>query len=1498
MSRKHLAICLLTLGLAFVSSGDQYFRLKIIENAGGTHTQISRFALYDANNNIVSDGLLQAASGSDATALEPGWFCSTRDYQVSNNESVSNIFVNSNSKWCIQNNASIDEGTYTLLLHLPSAAPTVVAYNFRSGNDDSNGQSDITKARSLSTWVLDESFDGTTWKTVSSVKGFPLVTVNNAFYNNGEPFDILPLVWYTNGVIACSMEDFTREEGEGFVYTFSKKCFVSAVTNLHLTAVSKGVAGEEDYGYFNPGDMKKLSVSSSGLLGLTAEIVNPADIPSAAVTPSGEYTESRTGVYTTYTFTGSGSVAVDTPGVVDVEIVGPSGGETISRSRMILNEAAEVVVDGEKSALGELAAAAGTGSGAGRVSIRVWTDYALHVESEDVSRASLQWGVMTVNGMSNIRLQYGTSKYSMLNVVMLAAGVTSGADGMADVAGLDPSTTYYAQLFVDSGSGYEPVGEVVSFTTDPLLPAKVGGKTISVELPVPGLRAGFANVNEIGIATTDTRINWLPDTYLGLFPATNYSADATSEVFPPIWANNRTWVFTGYMYFDGTSYYQFGEYIDDNTQMKIDGATKLDAATWNSFETCCVKPTEGWHSVEFRFSNGTGGAGVSGNTKNDYSTDTNNLQCAFGYGKSATNTQPSKMRTLAWLCDPGDASLLRPNLTDQRVVEVFSVEGFVIKDSQYDVAVSNMTSMTVSGVLYYGDSADINVLTNTSSQLCLYELFELGPYETDTLHLPWESATGDPPYFMVDFDNIGPTPVQSFTASPRVAASVKSVGSDSAVITVAVGFDTDVSGDTPTSALSACFGSTDVGTSDTSLWDSVQSLGSVAAGTHVFTVEGLEVGRSYVLRIMAEDEGGFRVWSDAVSFSVSGVYLGGGLSVYENDPSQHTIELHRAGGSLPAMTVFLEYSGSGIGSVSALPGSVTFESGASTAYVPFTSVDNTRKDGDRSFDISIMEGSAYVAIAPSSVTVSIIDDESAEGEVVTWTGAKDLNWADDANWDKNHVPRSIDTARFAAAGVTSGMEVNLAAAAGVKTLLVETPLPFSIAGTGSLAVSRVERTDVDGVEEGVVAIGVPVVVGNAGNNYSHWLVAGSGGFELNAGLSAPAGIKFLKEGAGSLWLNAADTAYAGPWSIYGGTVYAGAENAIGGEVMIGGDSISARLEALVDNAISPSATPSVYANGVFVAKETADETLASTRVNVYEGGVAELGEHFSGYQAYLTGGTIRGEMFSYGQANQRIVSSASSETALFDCDYRIGAAANDMRITVEDGPAPVDLVLGGRIYYGADAASDQYLTKFGTGTVRTLADWTGMSLGVEIAAGRVLVDNPSSDGLGNQAIRVDGGAILGGTGFIGGTKASYDTSAAVTVDGIGGNEGEIAPGTIDENGNHVIGTLTVGSATSNGSVDFGEYTRLTVHIGADGATDLLQVNGPVSIAEGSGTKLVIVCDDPLSVRDEGHVVLRATGGLTGTFHGVSLPRSGWRVVYTANEIAVLPPLPGRKVIIR
>ena len=98
------------------------------------------------------------------------------------------------------------------------------------------------------------------------------------------------------------------------------------------------------------------------------------------------------------------------------------------------------------------------------------------------------------------------------------------------------------------------------------------------------------------VALSNTSIKWIAN-QMGIIAVTNNQDNGGTTTYPPIWANNRTWVFHGYMYFDGEHYYRFGESIDDDTVLVVDGQTLIDDTSWNNFATAVVKPTEGWHPV-------------------------------------------------------------------------------------------------------------------------------------------------------------------------------------------------------------------------------------------------------------------------------------------------------------------------------------------------------------------------------------------------------------------------------------------------------------------------------------------------------------------------------------------------------------------------------------------------------------------------------------------------------------------------------------------------------------------------------------------------------------------------------------------------------------------------------------------------------------------------------------------------------------------------------------
>lgn len=81
------------------------------------------------------------------------------------------------------------------------------------------------------------------------------------------------------------------------------------------------------------------------------------------------------------------------------------------------------------------------------------------------------------------------------------------------------------------------------------------------------------------------------------------------------WATNETYVYSGQFFVpnnrgDGTGSFAFAESFDDSVRILIDGTQRLENRTYNdSTGTTEINLPSGWHDVEFRFGQGTGGAG-------------------------------------------------------------------------------------------------------------------------------------------------------------------------------------------------------------------------------------------------------------------------------------------------------------------------------------------------------------------------------------------------------------------------------------------------------------------------------------------------------------------------------------------------------------------------------------------------------------------------------------------------------------------------------------------------------------------------------------------------------------------------------------------------------------------------------------------------------------------------------------------------------------------------
>ena len=140
------------------------------------------------------------------------------------------------------------------------------------------------------------------------------------------------------------------------------------------------------------------------------------------------------------------------------------------------------------------------------------------------------------------------------------------------------------------------------------------------------------------------------------------------------WGDNYTWVYSGQFY-DADGYFSFLENVDDNTSIIIDGAKRLEDGGSDLASTAMISGqrdnaiytnqntyggtldfgmgpnNDGWHTIEIRFNNGTGGAGPWGVA--------NGMSNNFGFGLNQDGTRALDGALYTRPIDPGDASLFR-----------------------------------------------------------------------------------------------------------------------------------------------------------------------------------------------------------------------------------------------------------------------------------------------------------------------------------------------------------------------------------------------------------------------------------------------------------------------------------------------------------------------------------------------------------------------------------------------------------------------------------------------------------------------------------------------------------------------------------------------------------------------------------------------------------------------------------------------------------------------
>ena len=251
-----------------------------------------------------------------------------------------------------------------------------------------------------------------------------------------------------------------------------------------------------------------------------------------------------------------------------------------------------------------------------------------------------------------------------LTLEQTAGTVTKAGSAVLTLHRLYPDHKYYAKAVATNNLGESVESEVFEVVT-PALKETSG---------FPGLNQTFftsANSNwEKDYSEVPAGTDWLHyndsdriyrrelgtlAAYIGGNPKANSRTSAVwgDSVYWPV--NGGQWVYWGTMYMDATKTYKFRMKIDDNERVKVtDSHTGVATVLLNDVgngsgivtSSAFTPSVTGWHQIEIRMSDGSGGAG--GYTATDGYLNTENM------GWSDDNGSTWKL-----MMDPGDGSLLR-----------------------------------------------------------------------------------------------------------------------------------------------------------------------------------------------------------------------------------------------------------------------------------------------------------------------------------------------------------------------------------------------------------------------------------------------------------------------------------------------------------------------------------------------------------------------------------------------------------------------------------------------------------------------------------------------------------------------------------------------------------------------------------------------------------------------------------------------------------------------
>lgn len=564
------------------------------------------------------------------------------------------------------------------------------------------------------------------------------------------------------------------------------------------------------------------------------------------------------------------------------------------------------------------------------------------------------------------------------------------------------------------------------------------------------------------------------------------------------------------------------------------------------------------------------------------------------------------------------------------------------------------------------------------------------------------------------------------------------------------------------------------------------------------------------------------------------------------------------------------------------------------------------------------EATSTCSVCGKSVSQSSEEVAASIAGEYEWTGeAGDSCWHTPGNWSLVDIPASGDTIVFGM-GVGTDLVVTFAEEGEIAGRLIRvtgsTPFTLGTAAGPAIPAIPIELTTGAGLvtidaKYDLTADATLTVAANA---------------ELD--IRSVSGIgNLILDGEGTVKMLEAGSRTAGNTEVRAGELLISADKQLGKELHIGGHGKEAAARS--NRAFVGTRPFGIDDNKTFVLdKGTFDlesdgltdhwEKEHCGPISVAKGGTFLPGkrrvqfETAGGVVNLEISGTIEGGVggqINFDDNTNFIVTESASAPVVVKPNVTV--KSNTFRI--EDIPgAPVDVTIIGSVGFGW--ASRDGFKKTGAGVLRltgqntyggdgTISDRQGAT---QLREGMLLVDNDPTvygSGTGNSLVLVDGGTVLGGTGRIGGLTDPIKTwsgtgngeKTCVLAKGTADRQAVVWPGTIDAEGGHANGTLTVGidevldgeeeKRTLHHPVTFGDYSTLKVSFGAaQNEFDALVVNGAVDISA-TGTRLEMAANgDPAKILGGTFTVLKATDGITGVFADTVRPEGRkWRVDYVS-----------------